>query len=110
MVVLDTEVKERALESIRTLAGFGTIHAAYLFGSQVEGRADHWSDIDVAVFMDGVENWDIKHHVQAMVQVMEEVGDDVEVHLFPASALENPGRGSFAEYILRHGVSILEIK
>lgn len=37
---------------------------------------------------------------QAMALVMEEVGSDIEVHLFPASALENPAPGGFAEYIL----------
>ena len=110
MVVLDTKVKEKTQTAIRTLSRLGTVSATYLFGSQVEGRADEWSDIDIGVFMDGVENWDMQRRVQVMVLVMEEAGSDVEVHLFPSSALENPGRGSFAEYILRHGVSILEMK
>ena len=38
---------------------------------------------------------------------MEEAGSDIEAHLFPASALDNPPRGGFAEYILRHGTPIL---
>ena len=110
MVILETEVKEKTLAAIRTLSRLGTVRNAYIFGSHVEGRADEWSDIDIAVFMDEVENWDLQRRVKAMVLVMEEAGSDVEVHLFPSSTLENPGRGSFAEYILRHGVSILEMK
>ncbi|MHB9027200.1 MAG: nucleotidyltransferase domain-containing protein [Candidatus Latescibacterota bacterium] len=106
MAVLDAGVKDKALVAINTLSRFGAVRAAYLFGSQVEGTADEWSDIDVAVFMEGVENWDIQHRTQAMVLVMDEAGNDVEVHLFPLSSLEKPGRGSFAEYILKHGVRI----
>ena len=107
---IENVVKEKALSAAGTLSRFGYIRAIYLFGSQVEGRADEWSDIDVAAFMDGAENWDMKKRACIGARVMIEVDSDVEVHLFPASALENPGRGSFAEYILRHGVSILEMK
>ncbi len=106
MVVLDAGVKDKASAAVRILSRFGTVSAAYLFGSQVDGTADEWSDIDVAVFLDGVENWDIQRNTRAMVMVMEEVGDDVEAHLFPASSLEHPGRGSFVEYILSHGVRV----
>jgi len=33
-----------------------SIQSRYLFGSHVDGTADQWSDIDVAVFMEGVEH------------------------------------------------------
>jgi predicted nucleotidyltransferase len=108
MVVLDAGIKDKALLAVAILSRLGTVRAAYLFGSQVDGTADEWSDIDVAVFMDGVENWTLPRQVSAMTQVMMEAGDDVEVHLFPASSLESPGRGSFAEYILKHGARILD--
>jgi predicted nucleotidyltransferase len=96
------------LAATRTLAGLGAVRAAYLFGSQAEGRADSWSDIDVAAFLEGIEDWDIERRAKAMALVMEQAGSNVEAHLFPASALENPVRGSFAEYILQHGVRIEE--
>ena len=66
-----------------------------------------WSDIDVAAFMEGLEDWDIRRRATAMAMVMEEAGSDVEAHLFPASALDNPPTASFAEHILRHGTPIL---
>jgi len=110
MAVINAGVKDKAQAAVETLSRFGTVRAAYLFGSQVEGTADEWSDIDFAIFMDGVEDWDLQRSTQAMVQVMEEAGDDVEAHLFPSSSLENPGRGSFAEYILKHGVNIMDSK
>jgi len=108
MAILHSEVEDRALAAIRTLARLGTVRAAYVFGSQVEGGADRWSDIDVAVFMEGVENWDMQRRARGMALVMEEVGSDVEAHLFPVSALGNPEPGGFVQYILQHGVCILE--
>ncbi len=107
MSTLHPDVKRRALVAAEILARLGVVRAAYVFGSHVEGRADTWSDIDVAAFMEGVETWDIQKRAQAMALVMEEAGSDVEAHLLPASALDNPPSGGFAEYILRHGVPIL---
>ena len=107
MAVFDARVEGRALAATRILARLGIVRAVYVFGSHVEGRADRWSDIDVAAFMEGIENWDLRRRAQAMARVMEEAGPEVEAHLFPASALENPECGGFAEYVLQHGVRIL---
>jgi hypothetical protein len=41
-----------------------------------------------------------------MAAVMQEVGSDVEAHLFPASALQNPQPASLAAYVLNHGIRI----
>jgi predicted nucleotidyltransferase len=101
-------VWNRALAAVKVLSGLGVVRAAYLFGSHVEGTPDRWSDIDLAVFMEGVESWDIRQRAQAMALVMEKVGSNVETHLFPVSALDNPPRGGFAQYILRHGTRIFE--
>jgi predicted nucleotidyltransferase len=104
----ETSVKDRALAAVEVLSDLGVVRAAYLFGSHVEGTSDRWSDIDVAVFMEGVESWDIRQRATAMAMVMEGVGSDVETHLFPVSALDNPPRGGFAQYILRQGVRIFQ--
>ena len=69
--------------------------------------ADSWSDIDVAVFIEGLEHWDIRKRATALALVMEEAGSDVEAHLFPASALDHPLPAGFAEYVLRHGTRVL---
>ena len=110
MAVLYAGVKDKAREVLKTVSSFGTTRAVYLFGSHMDGSADEWSDVDIAVFMEGVEDWDLQQRTQAMVRVMEEVGDDIETHLFPASSLEHPIRGSFAAYILKHGVQILDLR
>jgi predicted nucleotidyltransferase len=108
MRTVDTVIENRALEAVKVLSCLGVVRVAYLFGSHVEGTPDQWSDIDVAVFMEGVEQWDIHQRAEAMALVMEKVGSDVEAHLFPASDLNNPPRGGFAQYILRHGIRIFE--
>jgi predicted nucleotidyltransferase len=108
MRAVDTAIENRALAAVKVLSDLGAVHAAYLFGSHVEGTPDEWSDIDVAVFMEGVEQWDIHQRAEAMALVMEKVGSEVEAHLFAVSDLDNPPRGGFAEYILRHGIRIFE--
>ena len=106
MAILDAEVKRRALAALRTLSRLGTVRAAYVFGSHVEGGANRWSDIDVAAFMAGIETWNIRRRARAMTRVQGEAGLDVEAHLFPDSILDNPPPASFVEYILKHGVRI----
>jgi len=106
MALLDAEVRQRALDAVRILKGMAAVRAAYVFGSRVEGRAHRFSDIDVALFVEGVENWDIRRRAQAMAQVQKEAGLDVEAHLFPASALDHREPGSFAAWVLTHGVEV----
>jgi predicted nucleotidyltransferase len=108
MGTVDAPVEGRALAAVKVLSGLGVVRAAYLFGSHVEGTPDEWSDIDVAVFMEGVEDWDIHQRATAMALVMEKVGSEVEAHLFPAASLDHPPRGGFAQYVLRHGIRIFE--
>ena len=107
MVVLDAEVRRRVLDAIRVLERMATVRGVYVFGSRAEGRGDEWSDIDLAVFMDGVEAWDIRRRARAMTEVQEKAGIDIEAHLFSTSALDHPERGSFAAYIIKNGVAVL---
>jgi predicted nucleotidyltransferase len=107
MAVLEAEIERRAAAAARELAHHSTVRAVYVFGSHVTGRADEWSDIDVAAFMEGVEFLDLWQRTQMIVAVQKKVGYDVEIHLFPASALDNPEPGSFAADIIKHGVRIV---
>lgn len=108
MVALDVEVERRAVAAARVLSRQGALRSAYVFGSYAEGRADRWSDIDVAAFIEGVETWDLRRRTQAMLQVQKEIGFDVEPHLFPASSLDHPEPGSFVAHVLRHGIRIFD--
>ena len=106
MVALNAEVRRRAMQTATSLHRRGVVRATFVFGSHAEGRAYEWSDIDVAVFMDDVESWNLWRRTRLMTEIQKEVGFDIEVHLFPASALAAPAPGSFAEYVIQHGVMI----
>lgn len=106
MAEVDTSVTNRSIEAIKVFAALGRVRAAYLFGSHVEGKPGPWSDIDIAIFADDVEQWDIERRADAMVFVQKSIGDDVEIHLFPALHAKNPPQGSFAQYVMKHGTPI----
>jgi len=106
MAIVAPEVKRRAVAAARSLARHGRLRRAYVFGSHLEGRADRWSDIDVAAFMDDVETWDLHQRARVMIEVQREVGHDVEPHLFSSTALRSPAPATFAEFVIRHGLRI----
>ena len=106
MAQLDIAIEQRARAAVACLSRFAVVTAAYLFGSQVEGRADQWSDIDLAVFIEGMETWDLHDRARIAAQVQREVGDDIELHFFPAEALEHHHNASFAAWVLHHGVKL----
>ena len=108
MARVDVVIEKKAQQALAVLNRNARVVAAYLFGSQVMGNADRWSDIDLAVFAEGIENWDLRDRARAAVQVQKEAVDDVDVHIFPASALHEKERDSagFAAWVLSHGVEI----
>ena len=106
MAVVSTDIKQRAKLAALSLMEFGPVRAVYVFGSHTEARAGTWSDVDVAVFMDGVEYWDYDRIVRASMHVQNCAGFDIETHLMPAKDLALPEPGGFAHYILRHGVHV----
>ncbi|MDD5308668.1 MAG: nucleotidyltransferase domain-containing protein [Deltaproteobacteria bacterium] len=103
---VDTVTAARARRAIDVLSGEAVVRAAYIFGSQAEGTADEWSDIDLAAFVEGVESWDIERRALAAVRMQKIAGDDMELHLFPAASLSNPEPASFVAYILRCGARV----
>jgi predicted nucleotidyltransferase len=80
--------------------------AAYLFGSRVGGRVDKWSDYDLAVFIEGAEDWDMPGLVRFCAAIQKEAGDDIELHVFPAYQAFSPEPASFAAYIIAHGIRL----
>lgn len=100
--IIHTKTKS-ALEAV---SSFARIDKAYLFGSQVDGTADEWSDIDLAVFTDGAETWDIHKRARLMARVQKEAGDDIEVHFIPAKALQENDQAGFAAWVISHGIEL----
>jgi predicted nucleotidyltransferase len=55
------------------------VRAGYVFGSHVDGTPDAYSDIDLAVFVEGLEAWDIFQRADMTALVQGEVGDNIEL-------------------------------
>ena len=106
MVGIDAVIESRARRALEVLGRSLKIVAAYVFGSHVDGTSDQWSDIDIAVFAEGVENWDISKRAQTIARVQKEAGDDIEVHLFSTESLERSDPASFAGWILSRGIEL----
>ncbi|MBI5815792.1 MAG: nucleotidyltransferase domain-containing protein [Nitrospinae bacterium] len=106
MALVSVEIENRVKEAVSDLNRSSKVAAAYIFGSQTNGRADEWSDVDIGVFAEGVEAWDFERMTSEFVHVQIKYGHDLEFHFFPASAFENPEPGSFAEFVKENGVHI----
>jgi len=106
MVVLDALTKERARKAVQIVARHCQVQAAYVFGSHAERRADQSSDIDIAVFMEGLDDWDLRKKARVSALVQKEAGDDVEVHFLPARLLMHAEPASLAALVLRQGIPI----
>jgi predicted nucleotidyltransferase len=106
MAQLDAVIEGKTRAALTVISRLAPIARAYLFGSRVDGTADRWSDIDLAVFVEGVEAWNLHDRARASAQVQKEAGDDVEVHFLPAQALQEPDPAGFAAWVLAHGVEV----
>lgn len=106
MAGLDALTEKRAMAARDVVARFARVARAYLFGSHAAGTADRWSDIDVALFVEGAEDWDLHRRARMAAQVQKEAGDEVEPHFFPASALAGSDPAGFAAWVIKHGVEI----
>ncbi len=106
MAVINSVIQRRAAQAVRVLAPHVKICAAYVFGSHVDGTPDAYSDIDLAVFVEDMEAWDIFRRADVTAHVQGKVGDDLELHYFAAQALVSPDPASFAAHVLSHGLPI----
>ena len=106
MAVIDDLIFRRARAALEVIARKARVRAAFLFGSHVEGKADEFSDIDIAAFVEGAGRWDLTGRVRAGVEAQREIGDDIELHFFAAELLHDAPKASFAAYVQSHGVQI----
>jgi len=106
MAPLDDVTTDKMRRVLRVLLGMARPVAVYLFGSRVDGRADTWSDYDLAVFIENAEEWDSQGLARFCAAVQKEAGDDIELHVFPATQAQSPEPASCAAYIIAHGVRL----
>lgn len=106
MASLDNLTKNRMRRALQSLSRRARPIRAYLFGSRAEGRSDKWSDYDLAVFIEGAEKWDMPSLARFCAAIQKEAGDDIELHIFPATQANLPEPASFAAYIMNHGIRL----
>ena len=106
MASLDDLTKSRMRLALQSLSRRAHPVSAYLFGSRAEGRADKWSDYDLAVFIEGADKWDMPSLARFCAAIQKEAGDDIELHIFPATQANTPEPASFAAYIMNHGIRL----
>lgn len=106
MVGIDADLERRLQAVIDVLKRNVSLRAVYLFGSYASGQQDRWSDIDLGVFFEGAESWDLTERVRLFVTLQKQVGHDIEPHFFSARAVDHPQPGSFAAEVMKQGIRI----
>ena len=58
MALINPVIEQRAAQVLQVLSRHMKVRAGYIFGSHVDGTPDAYSDIDLGVFVEGIEAWD----------------------------------------------------
>lgn len=103
MVRSTTEIDQISRHALETLEQEIPITTAILFGSYVDGTAHAGSDIDLAVFTNDASRLGIDEKSRLQLQLQRECALDLELHLYPANALERARPTNFFGYLLEHG-------
>jgi predicted nucleotidyltransferase len=106
MAHLDALIEDRVRRAVKLLAEEAEVRAAYVFGSQITGQAHQYSDVDIGVFIEEPEKWDLRRRLKVSTMIHKQLGFDLEFHFFSARNLVNTDSASFAAYVLKHGVPI----
>jgi predicted nucleotidyltransferase len=103
MVRSAEEVDRLSQQALETLGSEVPISAAFLFGSYVEGGAHEGSDIDLAVFTPERSRLRIAEKSRLQLHLQRHCALDLELHLYPAEALDTARPTNFYGYLLEHG-------
>ena len=98
------ETVEKALARVQERV---SVEAAYLFGSQLTGEADEYSDIDLAIFTPDVDGLNLVQRVHLTSGLAVGCDSRVELHLYPSRALAQARPTNFAGYIVAHGKRLI---
>ncbi|MCK4251347.1 nucleotidyltransferase domain-containing protein [candidate division WOR-3 bacterium] len=99
------EIISEIRDLIKTIEKNGiSISAAYLFGSYARGKANEWSDIDVALVSDnfsGIRFYD----VEKLLSVLKKYNNFIEFHPFKTAEF-NPSSNLFVKEISENSIRI----
>jgi len=103
MVRHAAEIEEITKKVLRLVNARFLIKAAYLFGSYADGSPRDDSDIDIAIFADGIASLALDDKMTFLSDIQRQVSNDVELHLFPSETLAELRPSNFPGYIATHG-------
>ena len=101
------EVNKISRRAAKILGSHVKLRAGYLFGSYVNGKPHKYSDIDLAFFSPSVDRMGLEKKISLISKVGEQVGSDVEIHLYSNKRLKDARPTNFYGYILKTGRKIL---
>ena len=127
MVTINNSIEQRVRKAVRILDNQQAVVAVYIFGSHVNGKPlgtparnathppatlargkpDKWSDIDVAVFVEGAEKMGLHRRAQLSAMIQKEAGDDLELHFFTRDMFDHPAPASFARFVMTNGIHLV---
>ena len=100
-------VKEIVDQSLEHVQARIRVEAAFLFGSQAEGKADDDSDIDLAVFSPDVDGLNLVERVHPSSEISVNSDSRLELHLYPSRALAEARPSNFPGNIVTHGKRLI---
>ncbi|MCD4813185.1 nucleotidyltransferase domain-containing protein [bacterium] len=103
MAEIDALIKARAIQAVKLLRDYTEIGEAYIFGSYAEGKEDQYSDIDLGIFIEEFEKWDLFKMSKISAIIQKKAGDDLELHFFSNKDSSHLEKASFANYVKQHG-------
>lgn len=106
MVRRISEVEKIARRVVALVEKSYPIQAAYLFGSYAAGTPHEYSDIDIAIFADGLDSVDVDERMDFIARVQKEFDEEIELHLFSTDMLKENRPSNFFGYIIANGKKI----
>jgi len=105
----------RVIEDVKlALEAMGIrISKIVLFGSHAQGRADEYSDIDIAVISNSFKDMNLLERLEfiGMALAKAKIMDPVEVRAYTEEEFESKGKGTFVgDEIKAKGVEILLVQ
>ena len=98
-----SKVKRLINSAIKYLSSYFQIEKVILFGSQANGKARRYSDIDIAVVSPDFVNINFDDLLGVFSKVSLEVSSDIEIHPFTPKDISEARPTNFIGHILETG-------
>jgi predicted nucleotidyltransferase len=97
------DLKQTIKDSIDYLKKYFRIKEVILFGSQMEGRADEFSDIDLVVISPDFSGRSYEEILNTFAELTLRCGSNIELHPYTDEDLKNARPTNFLGFVLKTG-------